>query len=84
MSRQREELDRLEDEHRVFLESPAGRFALSYAARHRQRPASVRLTSHEILDGPRSVDGGGKTQRLEAQRASPSDRARALIRTIGQ
>ena len=32
---QRGELDGLEDEYRAYLDSPAGRFALWYAARHR-------------------------------------------------
>jgi hypothetical protein len=33
---QRGELERLEDEYRAYLESPAGRFALWYAARRRR------------------------------------------------
>jgi hypothetical protein len=37
---QREDLERLEDEYRAYLDSPAGRFAVWYAARHRHRPAS--------------------------------------------
>jgi hypothetical protein len=35
---QREDLERLEEEYRAYCDSPAGRFALWYAARH--RPAS--------------------------------------------
>jgi hypothetical protein len=33
---QREDLERLEDEYRAYCDSPAGRFALWYAARHRR------------------------------------------------
>jgi hypothetical protein len=32
---QREDIARLEDEYRAYCDSPAGRFALWYAARHR-------------------------------------------------
>jgi surface antigen len=37
---QREDLARLEDEYRAYCDTPAGRFALWYAARHRPPPAS--------------------------------------------
>jgi hypothetical protein len=37
---QREELEGLEDEYRAYCESPAGKFALWYAARSRRRPAT--------------------------------------------
>jgi hypothetical protein len=37
---QRDDLEGLEDEYRAYLESPAGRFAVWYAARYRRRPAS--------------------------------------------
>jgi hypothetical protein len=49
MSRQREELDRLEEKYRVFRESP-GAFTLWYAARPAGAPRAVSFTSQEVLD----------------------------------